>query len=155
MFKPLEPFKELTTLQERINKMFEDVLPSFSLQDSKWLPAVDIYETDGNIQIEVEVPGMDEKNLKVKIEDNTLTISGDRKFEKKESKDNYYRIERNYGSFTRSFFLPDNVDKEQIKAKYENGILKVELPKKSEAKPKEIDCCTKTKLRGVESNPSL
>jgi HSP20 family protein len=139
MFKPLEPFKELTTLQERINKMFEDVLPSFSLQDSKWLPAVDIYETDGNIQIEVEVPGMDEKNLKVKIEDNTLTISGDRKFEKKESKDNYYRIERNYGSFTRSFFLPDNVDKEQIKAKYENGILKVELPKKSEAKPKEIE----------------
>jgi len=139
MLRTLEPFKELTNLQDRLNKVFEGALPATSQQDTgNWVPAVDVYETEKSVEIEMEAPGIDEKDLKVKLEDNTLTISGERSYEKKEDKYNYYRMERSYGSFKRSFLLPDNVDKDAIKAKYENGILKLSLPKKTESKPKDI-----------------
>ncbi len=139
MLRTLEPFKELTDLQGRLNKVFESVLPSTSQKDmGNWVPAVDVYETENSVEIEMEAPGIDEKDLKVKLEDSTLTISGERNYEKKEEKHNYYRMERSYGSFKRSFLLPDNVDKDAIKAKYENGILKVSIPKKAESKAKEI-----------------
>lgn len=139
MLRTLEPFKELTNLQDRLNKVFEGALPATAQKDmGDWVPAVDVYETENSVEIEMEAPGIDEKDLNVKLEDSTLTISGERNFEKKEEKHNYYRMERSYGSFKRSFLLPDNVDKDAIKAKYENGILKLSLPKKTESKPKEI-----------------
>jgi len=140
MLSRLEPFKELTTLQDRLNKVFEGLLPAISTprEINEWVPAVDVYEDKENIVIEVEVPGMKEEDLKVNLENNTLTISGERKFEKEEQDKNYYRMERSYGSFTRSFLLPDNVDTKNIKAKYKDGVLILTLPKKAEAKAQSI-----------------
>ncbi len=140
MLSRLEPFKELTTLQDRLNKVFEGLLPTpTSMREgSEWIPAVDVYEDKEAVVIEIEAPGMKEEDLKVNLENNTLTISGERKFEKEEKDKNYYRMERSYGAFTRSFLLPDNVDTQKIKAKYKDGVLKLTLPKKAEAKPQNI-----------------
>ncbi len=140
MLNALEPFRELTTLQDRLNKVFEGLLPGVGTpkEINEWVPAVDVYEDKENIVIEVEVPGMKEEDLKVTLENNTLTISGERKFEKEEKDKNYYRMERAYGSFSRSFMLPENVDTKGIKAKYKDGVLILTLPKKAEAKPQSI-----------------
>ncbi len=139
MLSRLEPFKELTTLQDRLNKVFDGLLPATPTRDANdWIPAVDVYEDKESITIEVEAPGMKEEDLKVNLENNTLTIYGERKFEKEEKEKNYYRMERSYGNFSRSFFLPDNIDPKGIKAKYKDGILKLILPKKAESKPQSI-----------------
>ncbi len=140
MLSKLEPFRELTTLQDRLNKVFEGLLPTstVSKEGGEWVPAVDVYEDKESVIIEVEAPGMKEEDLKVNLENNTLVISGERKFEKEEKDKNYYRMERSYGSFVRSFLLPDNVDATAIKAKYKDGVLKLTLPKKAESKPKSI-----------------
>jgi HSP20 family protein len=97
-----------------------------------------VFEKEGNIEIELEAPGIKEEDLKIKVEDGMLIISGERKFEKEDKKENYYRMERSYGSFSRSFSLPDNIERDKIGAKYENGLLKITLPKKPESQPKEI-----------------
>jgi|YelNatPaOPRAMG01_1025707.scaffolds.fasta_scaffold281426_1 HSP20 family protein len=146
MFKPVrsllrssDPFENLFTIQERINKVFNDLLPSSEVDStSRWIPAIDVFEKEGNIEIELEAPGIKEEDLKIKIEDGMLIISGERKFEKEDKKENYYRMERSYGSFSRSFSLPDNIERDKIGAKYENGLLKITLPKKPESQPKEI-----------------
>jgi HSP20 family protein len=139
MLSRLEPFKELTTLQDRLNKVFDGLMPSVPVKDGNdWIPAVDVYEDKESIVIEVEAPGMKEEDLKVNLENNTLTITGERKFEKEEKNKNYYRMERSYGTFSRSFFLPDNVEAKNIKAKYKDGVLKLVLPKKAESKPQSI-----------------
>ncbi len=133
-----DPFKELEALQERIDKLFEESMRGRELAPAAWTPAVDIYETDDAIILEAELPGMNEKDIEVKIEDNVLTIRGERKFEEERKEENYYRMERFYGTFQRSFTLPPNVDTEKVKAEYKKGILKVTLPKKEQAKPKQI-----------------
>jgi HSP20 family protein len=99
---------------------------------------VDVYEDEHNITLKIEVPGIDEKDINVSIENNTLTVHGERRFEKDEKEENFHRVERMYGSFTRSFTLPNTVDLEQVSAHYENGVLKIRLAKKAEAKPKLI-----------------
>ncbi len=134
-----DPFKELQALQERIDQLFEESLRGRGeIAPASWSPAVDIYETDDAIILEAELPGMNEKDIEVKIEDNVLTIRGERKFEEERKEENYYRMERFYGTFQRSFTLPSNVDTEKVKAEYKKGILKVTLPKKEQAKPKQI-----------------
>src|SRR5271165_595059 len=137
-----EPFREFTTLQDRMNRLFRD---SFgpegreeALSTAAFAPPVDVYEDEHNITLKIEVPGIEEKDIDVRIENNTLTVHGERKFEKEEKEENYRRVERQYGSFTRSFSLPTTVDAEQVKANYEKGILNISLPKKAEAKPKQI-----------------
>ena len=105
---------------------------------STWNPSVDIYEAENELVLTAEVPGIDEKDVEIKIEDNTLTIQGDRKFEKETKEENFHRIERSYGSFYRSFTLPRNIDQDKIKAERENGILKISMPKKPELKPKKV-----------------
>ena len=99
---------------------------------------MDVYEDEHNVTLKIEVPGIDEKDIDVQIENNTLTVHGERKFEKEEKEENYRRVERQYGSFTRSFTLPNTVDAEQVQAHYDKGILKIQLAKKAEAKPKQI-----------------
>ena len=99
---------------------------------------MDIYEDEQSIQLKLEVPGIDEKDLDVKVENNVLTVSGERRFEKEEKEENYRRVERQYGSFTRTFTLPTTVDAEKVEANYDKGVLKIALPKKAEAKPKQI-----------------
>ena len=136
-----DPFREFSTLQDRMNRLFRDSYGDAreeALTTSTFAPPVDVYEDEHNITLKIEVPGIDEKDIDVRIENNTLTVHGERKFEKEEKEENFRRVERQYGSFTRSFTLPNTVDAEQVQAHYEKGILKVQLAKKAEAKPKQI-----------------
>lgn len=134
--------RDLSTLQERVNRIFRESFgpdrPDEALTTSNFAPPVDVYEDEQNITLKIEVPGIDEKDINVSIENNTLTVHGERKFEKEEKEENFQRIERMYGSFTRSFTLPNTVDPEQVSAHYENGVLRIRLAKKAEAKPKLI-----------------
>src|SRR5580700_9505780 len=136
-----EPFREFNTLQDRLNRLFRDSVAADqdqSLTTSAFAPPVDVYEDEHNITLKIEVPGIDEKDIDVRIENNTLTVHGERKFEKEEKEENYRRVERQYGSFTRTFTLPNTVDHENVQADYDKGVLKVKLAKKAEAKPKQI-----------------
>jgi HSP20 family protein len=137
------PYRELNTLQDRVNRLFHESFRGSegsdeSLATSSFAPAVDVYEDEHNTTLKIEVPGIDEKDIDVRIENNVLTVHGERKFEKEEKEENYRRIERQYGSFTRTFTLPNTVDTESVSANYEKGVLKVKLAKKAEAKPKQI-----------------
>src|SRR5712692_677726 len=140
-----EPFREFSTMQDRMNRMnrlfresYSPEGPEEALTTTSFAPPVDIYEDEHTITLKIEVPGIDEKDIDVRIENNTLTVHGERKIEKEEKEENYRRIERQYGSFTRTFTLPNTVDSESVSANYEKGVLKVQLAKKAEAKPKQI-----------------
>jgi len=137
-----DPFRDLITLREKMNRLFEEAFTSRGeekdLVASTWAPSVDIYETENALVLSAEVPGIDEKDIEIKIEDNTLTLKGERKFEKETKEENYHRIERAYGSFYRSFTLPHYIDQDNIKAEHENGVLKITMPKKPELKPRKV-----------------
>jgi len=134
-----DPFREVAALQNRVNSLFRDFNDGeSSLTTTNFIPAVDIYEDEKRIVLKLEVPGIPEKDLDVTVENNTLVVKGERKFEKEEKEENFHRIERRYGSFSRAFTLPTSVETESIDAKYENGVLKLELKKKPEAQPKQI-----------------
>src|SRR5882724_8446696 len=136
-----DPLREFVTLQDRMNRLFRENQPDGreeALTTSTFAPPVDVYEDEHNITLKIEVPGIDEKDIDIRIENNTLTVQGERKLEKEEKEENYRRIERQYGSFTRTFTLPNTVDTESVSANYEKGVLKVKLAKKAEAKPKQI-----------------
>src|SRR5271165_2072229 len=136
-----DPYREFSSVQDRLNRLFN---ASFNegrdefLATSTFAPAVDVYEDEHNVTLKIEVPGIDEKDIDVRIENNTLTVHGERKIEKEEKEENYRRVERQYGSFTRTFTLPTTVDSEKVSATYDKGVLKISLPKKAEAKPKQI-----------------
>jgi len=140
-----EPFREFSTMQDRMNRMNRLLRESYSpegpeeaLTTTSFAPPVDIYEDEHTITLKLEVPGIDEKDIDVRIENNTLTVHGERKMEKEEKEENFRRVERQYGSFTRAFTLPSSVDPGQVKADYAQGVLKISLAKKAEAKPKQI-----------------
>jgi HSP20 family protein len=134
--------REFSTLQDRVNRILRESFtpqsPEEALTTSNFAPPVDVYEDEHNITLKIEVPGIDEKDINVSIENNTLTVRGERRFEKDEKEENYHRVERMYGSFTRSFTLPNTLDPEQVSANYEKGVLKIRLAKKTEAKPRMI-----------------
>jgi HSP20 family protein len=136
------PFREYATLQDRMNRFLrESYSPEVAeeaLTTTGFAPPVDIYEDEHNITLKIELPGMNEEDIDVRIENNTLTVCGERKFEKEEKEENFRRVERHYGSFTRSFTLPVSVDPGQVSAHYDKGVLKINLAKKAEAKPKQI-----------------
>jgi HSP20 family protein len=135
-----DPFREFTTLQDRMNRLFRDSYGDReeALTTSTFAPPVDVYEDEHIVTLKIEVPGIEEKDIDVRVENNTLTVHGERKFEKEEKEENYRRVERQYGSFTRSFTLPNTVDTDGIQAQYDKGVLKIQLAKKAEAKPKQI-----------------
>jgi HSP20 family protein len=140
-----EPFREFSTIQDRINRMnrlfresYRPEDPEEALTTTSFAPPVDIYEDEHNITLKMEAPGIDEKDIDVRVEGNTLNVRGERKLEKDEKEENYRRIERQYGSFTRSFTLPSSVDSGQVSAHFDKGVLKINLAKKVEAKPKQI-----------------
>jgi HSP20 family protein len=134
-----DPFREFSTLQDRMNRLFRETQgPEEALTTTSFAPPVDVYEDEHTVTLKIEVPGIDEKDIDVRIENNVLTVHGERKFEKEEKEENFRRVERQYGSFTRTFTLPTTVDAEKVSANYDKGILKVVLPKKAEAKPKQI-----------------
>ena len=137
-----EPFRDLVTTQDRFNRLFNDAfsraLGEGSMSASGWTPAVDIYETDQSVVLKAELPGIDPKDVEIRVEDGTLWLKGERKFEKDVKEEGYRCIERQYGSFMRSFALPATVDSEKATAEYKDGVLNLTLPKREEAKPKTI-----------------
>ena len=137
-----DPFREFATIQDRMNRLFRDSYGpegrEEALNPAQFAPPVDVYEDEHTVTLKIEVPGIEEKDIDVRIENNTLTVHGERKFEKEEKEENYRRVERQYGSFTRTFTLPNTVDQESVQADYDKGVLKVKLAKKAEAKPKQI-----------------
>src|SRR5260370_3262366 len=139
------PFREFSTTQDRVNRTnrffresYSPEVPEDALTTTSFAPPVDVYEDEHTITLKLEVPGIDEKDIDVRIEGNTLIVHGERKIEKEEKEENFTRVERQYGSFTRSFTLPSTVDTGQGNAHYDKGLLKISLAKKAEAKPKQI-----------------
>jgi HSP20 family protein len=140
-----ESLREFSAMQDRMNRMNRLIRESHShegpeeaLTTTTLAPPVDIYEDEHNIILKMEVPGIDEKDIDVLIQNNTLTVHGERKIEKEEKEENFRRVERQYGSFTRSFTLPSSVDPGQVSAHSDKGVLKITLAKKTEAKPKQV-----------------
>ncbi|HTS13685.1 MAG TPA: Hsp20/alpha crystallin family protein [Candidatus Limnocylindrales bacterium] len=135
-----DPFRNLSTLQDQVNRLFDTSFKGNADNSAltTWAPAVDIYETENELVIKADLPDVAEKDIDVRVENNMLTVRGERKFEESVKEDNYLRVERAYGSFSRSFSLPTTVDTEAIKASYKNGVLSVELPKRAESKPKQV-----------------
>jgi HSP20 family protein len=134
-----DPYRDVVALQSRMNSLFRDLNgENDPVAAASFVPAVDIYEDAQRVVLKLEVPGIEEKDLDVRVENHTLTVKGERKFEAEEKEQNFHRIERRYGSFYRAFTLPSTVDTENIGASYNAGVLKLELQKKPEAQPKQI-----------------
>jgi HSP20 family protein len=147
-----DPFRDLRTLQEEVNRLFSTNL-SRSFGDEgigrgARAPSVDIYENKDQIVLEAELPGMKQEDFDLSIENNVITLRGERKFEKTDETDNYHRVERSYGSFTRSFTLPQTVSADGATAEYTNGVLRVTLPKREETKSRRIE------VKGMEGGSS-
>ena len=139
-----DPFRDLRSLQDEVNRLFSMNFPRGGAQQDEmmrgaWTPNVDIFENKDQIVLEAELPGMKPEEVDISIENNVLSIHGERKFEKKVEGDNYHRVERSYGSFTRSFTLPQTVTADGATADFENGVLRVSLPKREETKARKIE----------------
>src|SRR6266852_7162241 len=135
------PFNGLFTLHDQVNRLFNETLFRGQGEDSAitaWAPSVDIYETPNELVVKADLPDVDEKDIDVRVENNLLTVRGERKFDKSVAEDNYLRVERAYGTFSRSFSLPNTVNAEAIRAEYRNGVLTVNLPKREESKPRQV-----------------
>jgi HSP20 family protein len=134
------PFRGASTLQDQINRLFDGAFDRSSEEANltPWAPAVDIFETEHNLVVKADLPDVKPEELDIRVENNILTIRGERKFEKKVSESNYLRVERSYGSFSRSFSLSNTVNSESIQADYKDGVLTLNIPKREEAKPKQI-----------------
>ncbi len=139
-----DPFRDVTTLQDRMNRLFDQALSRTRADDeeglaaSTWVPAVDIFETADSIVMKAELPGVSRENIDIQVRDNTLTLKGERKFEREVKDENYLRIERSYGAFHRAFGLATVIQQDKIKAVFKDGVLEVTMPKAEEAKPKQV-----------------
>jgi HSP20 family protein len=138
-----EPVRELGTIQNEMNRLFNTFFdtPTHSNGSTyrRWVPAMDLVESDGEYVLKADLPGLSEGDVKIEVDDRVLTISGERKSETEDRKEGYYRIERSYGSFARSLTLPEGVDSEAVKANFENGVLEVRIPKPEARKPKKVE----------------
>ncbi|MBI5966667.1 MAG: Hsp20/alpha crystallin family protein [Deltaproteobacteria bacterium] len=138
-----DPFREIASLQERMNRLFSDVrlrtpFGEEEITQGAWIPAVDIYETNDAIVLKAELSGIPKEEIFIEVKDNTLTLKGEKKFEREVKEENYHRVERSYGSFQRAFTLPGTVQQDKVRAKFKDGILEITLPKLEQAKPKQI-----------------
>ena len=138
-----EPFRDLVSTQDRFNQLFNDTFSrAFGDQQEvsprAWVPPVDIYETGDSLVLKAELPGINPDDVEIRVEDSTLYLKGERKFEKEVKEENLHRVERSYGTFTRSFALPNSIDADKVKAEYQNGILTLTMAKREEAKPRSI-----------------
>jgi HSP20 family protein len=133
-----DPFRELSALQTEVNRLFSRVGAGEVGERQSWTPSVDVIETDDAIKLKADLAGMDPKDINIELQDNVLTVSGERRFEEEVKEDKFYRIERRYGSFSRSLALPPTADESKVEAKYENGLLEIVVPKTEVAKPKKI-----------------
>jgi HSP20 family protein len=139
-----DPFHDLLSLQDRMDRLFQDTVPrnkgyEQSLSAGFWSPAVDIYETDDAVILKAELSGLNKSDVTIEIKDSTLILKGERKFEKNIKEENYHRIERSYGSFSRTFSLPPTVDQAKVSAAFKDGLLEIKIPKLAETRPKQIE----------------
>ena len=137
------PFRDMSMLQNHMNRLFEDAMGTWPGESdgrgsTSWVPLADIYENENDLIVRAELPGVDPKAVDVRVENNVLTIRGERTFEQKVQQENYHRLERSYGTFFRSFALPTTIDADKIQAEYRDGVLNLTLPKSEKAKPKRI-----------------
>lgn len=145
-----DPFRDMASLHERVDRLFEETLGRLrgelgeSFEGATWTPAVDVVETENELVLKADLPGIDPKDVEINVENDTLSLRGERKYEKDVKEKDYRRLERAYGSFVRSFTLPGTVDSEKIAAEYKNGVLEIKLPKRAEAKPKQIKVAVKS-----------
>ncbi len=142
-----DPVRDLKAVHHEFNRIFGEELPRLLNNEEGlrggWSPGVDIYEDQESIVLEADLPGIKPGDFKLSIENYRLTLSGERKFEKEEKLENYHRVERNYGSFTRTFTLPSTVKMDEVKAEFKDGVLRVTLPKREEVKAREIQVAVK------------
>ena len=139
-----EPFREMSTLQNEMNRLFNTVFDTPAQNSAgstlrRWMPAMDLLETDSHFVLRADLPGMSEEDVNIEVEERVLTVSGERKAEHKESKDSFQRIERAFGSFSRSLTLPDGVDAEAVSASFDRGVLEVQIPKPEQRKPRKVE----------------
>jgi HSP20 family protein len=138
-----DPFRDLVSIQDELNRLFGRTYggaePTRSGASGSWMPALDVYETGDKLVVTVELPGIEPKNVEVSVEDSTLTISGTREFTQETDEQNYHRIERRYGAFSRSLRLPDTANAAKVDARFDKGVLTIEVPKREEAKPRRIE----------------
>ena len=149
-----DPYREVATLQSRLNSLFQDYNRGDAndpVSASSFVPPVDIYEDEHSIVLKLEVPGMKQDDFDIQVENNNLTVRGERKFEKEEKEENFHRIERRYGSFYRAFTIPNTVNPNSVKADYDAGVLRIQLEKRAEAKPKQI----KVQVGSAGSSPKI
>src|SRR5512139_2125281 len=140
----MDPFRDVMGMQDRVNRLFEEFLTrgrgrDEGLEAAAWVPAVDIYETDDDVVVKAELPGVEKDQVGVEVKGGVLTLRGERKHEKEIKEENYHRVERSYGTFLRSFTLPASVEEDKVSARLAGGVLEIHLPKKAEAKPKQIE----------------
>jgi len=137
-----EPFRDLMATQREFDRLFREAfspaLAEGEVSTRTWAPPVDIYENGENLVLKVELPGINPDDVEIRVEDNTLYLKGERKFEKEVKEQNYHRVERSYGTFTRTFSLPNSIDSDKVAANYKDGVLTLTMAKKEEAKPKTI-----------------
>jgi HSP20 family protein len=133
-----EPMRELTGLQSDVNRLFNSFFEGSDGGARRWTPAVDLIETDRHLVLKADLPGLSEEDVQIEVADNVLTISGERKAESEERKEGYYRLERAFGSFSRSLTLPEGADADKIEANFDNGVLEVKVPKPEEVKPRRV-----------------
>ena len=137
-----EPIRDLMATQKEFDRLFREAFTPFygdgEMSTRSWAPPVDIYETEDAIVLKAELPGVDPKDVEVKVEDSTLYLKGERKFEREVKDESYHRVERSYGTFARSFSLPSSINADKVKAEFKDGLLTLNLPKREEAKPKAI-----------------
>ena len=137
-----EPFRDMMTAQRDFDRLLRGAFsPTFGegeVSTRTWAPPVDIYENGDNLVLKAELPGLSPEDVEIRVQDNTLYLKGERKFEKEVEEQSYHRVERSYGTFTRTFSLPNSIDADKVAANYKDGVLTLTMPKKEEAKPKTI-----------------
>jgi len=142
IMKRVDPFQELMGIQDRMNQLFRNNFSGYgddTLAPGAWTPAVDIFETPQAIEMTFEIPGVNQKDIKVHFENNQLTVSGERRLEHDDSREGYHRVERSYGNFVRSFTIPSTIDPNRIEAEFNNGLLRLNLAKRPETQPRAIE----------------
>jgi HSP20 family protein len=148
-----DPFRELRNLQDEMTRLFVGVAPRGreEMAGGSWIPSVDIYEDKDKLVLEADLPGLNRDDFDISVENNVITLKGERKFENKVEGDNYHRVERSYGAFSRSFTLPQTVTAESAAAEFENGILRVSLPKREETKARKIEIGGSSAPKAIEA----
>jgi HSP20 family protein len=154
-----EPVRELTSLQNEMNRLFNTFFDTPAAGNGgnglrRWVPAMDLVETDEHFVLKADLPGLDESDVNIEVDDNVLTVSGERRAEHEDKREGYVRVERAYGSFRRSLTLPDGVNPEAVSANFENGVLEVRIPKPEERKPRKVAIQVGERPAAIEGNES-